>query len=518
MANELQSDSIKSSDPHDLYFRTDHLKANLGGRAARGGAVAISTQAAKFFVTIVCTSVMARLLTPQDYGLIGMVSFVTGFVSTYKDLGLSAATIQRPEITSDQISTLFWVNVALGLGITIVTVLIAPLVGWFYGEPRLTLITVFTALGFLISGLVVQHEALLRRQMRYFALSFIGLTAMMIGYAVGIFMAWAGFNYWALVGSQLTVIVATTTMTWVACRWCPSWPKKKSGVRSMIRFGSNLTGFATVNFFARNVDNLLIGRVWGAQQLGIYSRAYQLMMLPIDQINEPITSVAVPSLSRVTDSPDDYRRAYLRMLEKIAMLTMPAVALMIATSDWIVAVVLGPQWSEVGKLFAILGVGALIQPITNTTGWLFVTQGRTMDMFKLGMLVSPITIASIIVGLPWGAVGVATSYIVGHILVTPMVYWRVGRAGPVRASHIYRTIGPFAAGSAVSLLSCLGFRHYQPAIRPILGIAACLTIVTATFPVILFLLPSGRRALKDAWHSLALLRREKTQRAPLPPT
>ena len=177
----MPPDSIKPLDRQNLYFRTDHLKVNLGGRAARGGAVAIASQAAKFLITIVCTSVMARLLTPQDYGLVGMVAFVTGFVSTYKDLGLSAATIQRPEITSDQISTLFWVNVALGLGITIVTVLIAPVVAWFYGEPRLTLITVFSALGFLISGLVVQHEALLRRQMRYFALAFIGLTAMVVG-------------------------------------------------------------------------------------------------------------------------------------------------------------------------------------------------------------------------------------------------------------------------------------------------------------------------------------------------
>src|SRR6185503_8959424 len=146
-----------------------------------------------------------------------------------------------------------------------------------------------------------------------------------------------------------------TVITWAVCRWKPGRPKKDTGVRSMIRFGGNLTGFATINFFSRNLDNLLIGRFWGAQQLGLYSRAYQLMMLPIEQINEPISSVAVPSLSRLLDSPDEYRRAYLRMLEKIAFLTMPGVAVMIATSDWIVAIVLGPQWREVGPLLGILG-------------------------------------------------------------------------------------------------------------------------------------------------------------------
>ena len=505
-----QSSSPQSAqaDTRREYFSTDHLRSNLGGRAARGGALAMGSQGLRFVITLGATSVMARLLTPQDYGLIGMVGLVTGFVSMYKDLGLAAATIQRPEISSDQISTLFWLNVVLSFGVAIFTAAIAPLVSWFYAEPRLTTITIVTAAGFIISGLAVQHEALLRRQMRYFALALIGLTAMLVGYAVGILMAWKGFSYWALVGSQLAVILATTAMTWAACRWRPGWPKRDTGVGSMIRFGGNLTGFTTVNYFSRNLDNLLIGRVWGAQQLGLYSRAYQLMMLPIDQINEPIASVAVPSLSRLTDSPEDYRRAYLRMLEKIALLTMPGVALMIATSDWIVAIVLGPQWREVGKLLAILGVAALIQPISNTTGWLFITQGRTKEMFRMGMLGGPLTMASIIAGLPWGAVGVATSYTVAHLLLTPILYWYIGRRGPVRAADFYRGIGPFAGAALLGLLASMWFRHWQQFISPVSGIAACLVITTATFLLILSLLPSGRRALRDAGHSLWLLRRQ----------
>jgi O-antigen/teichoic acid export membrane protein len=503
----------QSVDPldRDRLFRTDHLKTDLGGRAARGGAVAITTQAIKFFITLGATSVMARLLTPKDYGLIGMVAFVTGFVSTYKDLGLSAATIQRREITVDQISTLFWVNVLLSVGVTLFTVLIAPLVAWFYGEPRLTWITIFTASGFLISGLAVQHEALLRRQMRFFALATIGLLSLIVGYIVGIVMAWKGFSYWALVGSQLAVVLTSTVITCAICRWIPGWPRRGTGVGSMIRFGGNLTGFATINFFSRNLDNLLIGRFWGAQQLGIYSRAYQLMMLPIEQVNEPITSVAIPSLSRLTDADEDYRRAYLRMLQKIALLTMPAVALMIATADWIVAIVLGPQWREVGPLLVILGIAALIQPISNTTGWLFVSQGRTKDMFKLALIGGPITMASIVVGLPWGARGVATSYVVVHLLLIVFVFWFAGRKGPVRASDIFRTIGTFAGASLSALVASLAFRSWQHPANPILGILICLAIVVVTTMLVLSLLPSGREALRDAGRSLLMLRKRKEQ-------
>jgi len=499
----LDDSAVRTAN--ERYFGTQHLKTNLGGRTARGGAVAITAQALKFIITIGATSVLARLLTPQDYGLIGMVAFVTAFVSLYKDLGLAAATIQRAEISFDQISTLFWINVSLSVAVCIFTAAIAPLVSWFYGEPRLTAITVITAVGFIISGMAVQHEALLRRQMRYFALAAIGLISLMAGYVVAILMAWKGFHYWALVGSQLAVVFTGTVITWTVCRWRPGMPRKDTGVRSMLRFGGNFTGFSTINFFSRNLDNLLIGRVWGAQQLGIYNRAYQLMMLPIDQINEPISSVAIPSLSRLTGSDIDYRRAYLRMLEKVALLTMPGVALMIVTSDWIVAIVLGPQWRAVGILLVILGVAGLIQPISNTTGWLFLTQGRTKEMFRFSMVAGPITIASIIAGLPWGAVGVAASYVTGQLVMINILYWYVGRRGPIRTIDFYRTIAPFAAASLSALAACLAFRHWQHPVSALGGIMLCTVITLLTTILVLAAMPAGRNALRDAARSVQLL-------------
>lgn len=499
----------------EQIFRTDHLKNNLGGRTARGGAVAIASQGLKFLFTIGATSIMARLLTPADYGLIGMVAFVTNFVSMYKDLGLSTATIQRDEISSEQISTLFWVNILLSLGITILTAAIAPLVAWFYGEPKLTAITMVTALGFMIGGLAVQHEALLRRQMRYFSLASIGLVSMATGYAVGILTAWRGFSYWALVSSQLAVAATNTLLTLIFCHWLPGLPRRNTGVRSMIKFGGNLTGFTTINYFSRNLDNLLIGRVWGAQQLGLYSRAYQLMGLPIDQINEPIGSVAVPSLSRLSDSPESYRRAYLRMLEKIALLTMPCVVLMIATSDWIVHIVLGPQWTGTTKIFVLLGITGLFQPIANTTGWLLISQGRSHHMLKWGFISGPLNMGAIIVGLPWGAVGVAASYAFTRVfIVDPILYWYVGRSGPVRMSDFYKTIAPFVLASLCALFAALTFRRWSGLNNGFWIILMCAIIVAATTFLVLAILPAGRKALYDV-KSSSLLLFGKGQKAPV---
>ena len=490
----------------EQYFRTDHLRMNLAGRTARGGVVAISSQGLKFAITIAATSVMARLLTPNDYGLIGMVAVVTGFVSMYKDLGLSAATIQKSEINSDQISTLFWVNLLLSVGIALFTAAIAPLVAWFYGESRLIWITVVTAVGFIISGIAVQHEALLRRQMRYFALALIGLSSMAMGYVVGIIMAWKGFHYWALVASQLAVATTSTLLVFSFVRWTPGLPKRNTGVRSMIKFGGNLTGFTTINYFSRNLDNLLIGRFWGAQQLGLYSRAYQLMGLPIEQINEPITSVAVPSLSRLTDSPETYRKAYLRMLEKIALLTMPCVVLLIVTSDSIIQIVLGSQWAGATRIFILLGITVLFQPIANTTGWLLITQGRTDHMLQWGLISGPITMAAIVAGLPWGAVGVAASYAFARVcIVDPLLYWFVGRRGPVRTLDFYRTIAPFVVASLTALLAALAFRRWSGVSGGFVTILVCGIITVVTTFLTLAIIPAGRRALHDVKYSSLLL-------------
>ena len=484
------------SDDH--YFNTDRLKAGLGTRTARGGALTFASQGSKFLVSLGATMVLGRLLTPSDYGLIGMVAVVTGFLSLFKDLGLSAATVQREEITSLQVSTLFWVNVSLSVGVGCLTAGLAPVVAWFYGEPKLTSITMIYAFGFLFGGLTVQHEAILYRQMRFAAPVICEMLALVATITVSITLAWRGAGYWALVAGHLTTSFVYMLGIWTVCRWRPKRPARDSGVGSLLRFGGNLTGFGVVNFFARNLDNMIIGRVWGGQQLGLYVKAYQLLTLPIDQINGPITTVAVPALSRLNDSPERYRRAYLRIIEKIAVLTMPGIALLIATADSVVLIVLGPQWTEAGHIFAALGVAALIQPITNTTGWLFISQGRTRDMFRYGLVASTVIVAAILIGLPWGAVGVATAYAcVWVTIVTPLLFYWVGRTGPVRPRDFYVTVTPAFCAAIAVLVVLLMFRRWGLIINPVAGLALSLGIACAVALLVLYTIPSGRRALRD---------------------
>ena len=493
------------------HLRTDDLVNDLGRRTARGGVVTIFSQGMKFFLGMVGTIILARLLTPEDYGLIGMVTVVTGFIAIFKDLGLSVATIQKAEINNQQISTLFWVNVLLSLGIMLVTIAIAPVIAWFYGEPKLTTITMAYAAGFLFGGLAVQHEALLRRRMRFLALAVAEVVALIVSIAVAVTLAWRGAHYWALVVSQLCLGVTYLLAVWIACGWRPGLPVRYSGVRQMLAFGGNLTGFGVVNYFARNLDNLLIGRFWGAGQLGLYARAYQLLLLPIDQMITPISAVAVPALSRLKDSPERYRSAYLRLLEKVALLTMPIMAFMIVSSDWLVAIVLGPNWAGVGPIFSLLGIAGLVQPLASTTGWLFVTQGRTNDMFKWGMIGSTITVIAIVAGLKWGAMGVAASYSLTHVLIViPILFWFVSRSGPVRMGDFYRTIAPVALASICSFGVLLFLRRSVSFNSSLAGLAVSLIVVIATTLSILVLLPQGRMVLLDLKQTITLLFRKPT--------
>ena len=488
------------------YFDTEHLTNTLGSRTARGGLVTIVSHGLKFALSILATAILARLLTPQDYGLIGMVVVFTGFVAMFKDMGLSLATVQRAEITFEQISTLFWINVTISIAITLLMMLLAPLIGWFYGEPRLTMITIVTSLGFFFGGLAVQHEALLKRQMRFYALSVIAFLSMMIGYVVGIVLAWRGASYWALVFSQLALLASNAIGVLVTCRWRPGRPKRNTGVRSMLSFGGNVTGYALINYVSKNCDNLIIGRAFGPQLLGLYTKAVQLLNLPTEQINEPIASVAIPALSRLADSPERYRQAYLRIIEKVLMVTMPAVILMLATADWLVLMILGPQWGDSARIFVFMGIAGLFAPVALTGGWLLVSQGRVRDMLRWSLINAPISILSIIAGLPWGVVGVAASFSLGRVLVAnPLLYWFVGRSGPVRMADFYRLLAPFTGASLFSLLASLLFRRFVEVTNPLIGFVACGIIVAVTTPLFLALMPAGRKALVDIKNSMLLL-------------
>ena len=512
MINDSLVNQDAAEDGRDAHFRTDHLQADLGRRTARGGAVTIVSQGLKFLSGMVASVILARLLTPQDYGLVGMVAIVIGFVSMFQYLGLSTATVQWSKLNHQQVSTLFWINLGLSVAATLVTVASAPLLAWFYKDPRLIWITIAYGFTITLSGLGIQHEAILNRQMRFSALATIEISSISLGLLAAVVAAWYGAGYWALVLNTYVMFSGIAVGAWVACRWRPGLPVRGSGVRSMLTYGGNLTGFNITSFFARNLDNALIGKFWGPAQLGLYAKAYQLLLLPMQHINAPFAAVAVPALSRLVDSPERYRNAYLKILEKIAMITMPGVVFMIGTSDWLVPFLLGPQWQQTGRIFMLLGMAAFIQPVTKTCWWLFSTQGRTRDLFHWGLIGGLIAIISIIIGLRWGAVGVAAAYAISDLCFsTPILFWYVGREGPVRTRDFYRTIAPSVCASLSALVALSLCRPWLQVFQSLfIRLALSFGITLGVSVLILVAIPAGRSALQSFADMLLILLKRKT--------
>ncbi len=507
LANRQRSDV----DDPDRHFRTDHLKDGLGRRSARAGAVTLSTQIFKFMLATASAIVMARLLTPKDFGLIAMVAILVNFVGMFQYMGLSTATIQWAELNHNQVSTLFWINMALSTAIMLIMIAISPAVAWFYQEPRLIWITIGYSFSVFLMGLEIQHEALLNRQMRFGVLAVIDVAALVLGLTAAMLSAWYGAGYWALVINQWVTAIARAIGVWSACKWRPGLPVRGCGVRPMLSYGGNFTGTNLMVYFSRNLDNTLIGKFWGSQQLGLYNKAYQILLLPIQQIANPIANVAMPALSLLAKTPERYREAYLNIIEKLAMITMPGVVFMIGTSDWLVLFLLGPQWVETGRIFMLLGIAAVIQPVSRTCWWLFATQGRVRDMFHWSVIGGIIAIASIIAGLPWGAVGVAASYAVTDLLLyTPLLFWFAGRKGAIRTRDFYRTMAPSVCASICALAVLLVSRQWLALIHPaILRLAVAFALTAIVSLAVFAILPAGRLAIQNFKEIFLLLIRNK---------
>jgi O-antigen/teichoic acid export membrane protein len=382
---------------------------DLKRSAVRGGSLVLVAQGVIFLLTLGATMILARLLTPSDFGLVAMVLAVTAFAAQFKDLGLSQATIQRPTITDAQVSTLFWINAALGLALSLLTVAAAPLLARYYGDARMIPITLTLAGTFFLSGLGVQHQALLRRRMRFGVLTAIDILSLAGGLIVAVLLAWRGAGWWALVWRQLVATAAATAGVWWACRWRPLAPRRGAGIRPMLAFGGHVSGYSVANYFARNLDRALLGHQVGSSALGLYSKAYQLILLPINMITSPVTAVALPALSRLQHDPPRYRSYYQKGIAPLVAIGMPAVVFLFVTAADTIPLFLGRQWVGAVPIFRLLAPAAFVGTIHMATSWVYVSLGLTRRQLEWTVFATVLTIAGFFVGLHWGVRGLAAA-------------------------------------------------------------------------------------------------------------
>jgi O-antigen/teichoic acid export membrane protein len=435
---ESSVDGTQDHTDNQQHFSTDHLLPNLRQRTISSGLITAVAQGVQFFLNLAYIMVLARLLTPREFGLVAMVTIVMDFLRIFQDPGLSTATVQRHQITHAQVSNLFWVNVSVGGVTTLLVAASAPVIAWFYREPQLVGITLALSMTFLLSSAAVQHIALLNRQMRFGMIAMINVVSLLAGYLTGIGMALGKYGYWSLVGASVIQASVSLVLALVISRWRPRLPSRRTETLGLLSFGANITVGTLIYSIARSADSLLIGRFFGAAAVGLYSRGSILLMRPVQQFIIPINAVLVPALSRIQDQRDRYRRTFLQVFEAVALMTFLFTGLCLALSRPLTLAVLGPKWEAASVIFAGLTLAALSYPLINSFTWLLASQGRGKDWVLNNAIVSSITLCSFLIGLPFGPAGVAISYSIScALLQLPVVYWIAGRKGPVSTRDLW---------------------------------------------------------------------------------
>ena len=495
----------------DIHFATAHLLTGLKTRTISGGIVTGLQQGLLFMLNLGSVMVLARLLTPQDFGLLAMVITVMGFFRVFNEAGLSTATVQKEEITHAQVSNLFWTNVALGGIITLALAFSAPAIAWFFQDPRVIAITLALSVTFILSSSTVQHLALLKRQMRFKAIALVQISSVAIGILVGIAMAWLGYGYWSLVGMQLSTSVVGLLMTWSVCRWWPQFPARHSGTGPLLSFGANLTASGFLWSLARGVDGLLIGRFFGSEALGLYSRSATLVNRPLEQAMSPLEAIFVPAFSRLQNQPERYRRTVFQVYDLLALCSLPFSGMLLALAHPLILVILGPKWEAAAPIFAAFTLYSLYLPMIIVVGWLLSSQGRGKDYLLLSCFTSSVTVLSFLLGLGFGPVGMAMSFSLSCLLIQmPFCYWIAGREGVVTAGDLWtRFIRHFPLWAIVCATTWL-IRTSVEDSAPLTQLLICVPAGLFAGAIVVCLYPPSRQAALNLFETGRYWKRSRT--------
>jgi O-antigen/teichoic acid export membrane protein len=499
-----------------VTYDRSHVVANpirneerLGQAAVRGAAAAGISQGVRIGTQILSVVILSRLLTPADFGMVASIAPLTAFVVLFQDLGLQQAIVQRRDVSQEQLSAAFWLTVLLGLACALILFASAPVVAVFFHDSRLVGLTIATAPSLVAASLGSIPTALLNRRIAFRTLALLDAVMALSVFVTAVASAGLGAQYWALIIGTLAGNLVYLVGVWRAAHWRPARPSLQLPDRHMLGFGANLTGFTFVSFLARNLDNVLIGHFAGSVALGYYDRAYKLLLVPLANVNAPITRITVPLLSRMAGDKPRLREAYLRTISQVTLVTVPGMAALIATADETVSLLFGAGWHDVVPIFMWLGVAGLLQPVIYSANWLMMAQARTATMFRWGMYASTTAIASFLVGLHWGAVGVACAFTVtDYVLRLPVLCLTVQRVGPVTALDLVRLQGPLLAAAGITALVTNTLLRPHAGVSGVYLIAVTVVISYAVAAGMMGLLPRGRAALHETLSLLLQVRRK----------
>jgi O-antigen/teichoic acid export membrane protein len=398
----------------------DQSDAPLHRLVLRGVGWGLSGQAVLQGSRFVVAVILARLLTPADFGLVAMALVFSGIATVVCDFGLGTALVARATLSQAERSTAFWISVSLGVTCSLIGLGLARPIADFYGEPRVAAIVAVLSAGFVISSLSATQSALLNREFRFRELEVASIVATLVGAAIGIGAAFHGLGAWAIVAQQLATGVASTILLWLFSPWRPSLTVSRIGLRELGGVGAQLSGTRILFYLHRNLDNLLVGRFLGTSALGVYSFAYNLILVPFGRIVDPVRGALLPALSRIQADRARVAELWLRVTRLLAAALMPAMLGLVAIAPDLVTVLLGGRWHRVTPIVEVLALVGLLQSVAGLNSIVLPVIGRTRTLLRFSVVTFVVSLGGFLAGLPFGVVGVACGYLAANVIVVPL--------------------------------------------------------------------------------------------------
>jgi len=425
----------------------------MGRKSARGSIISLIASAIRTFIQLIFAAVLSRLLSIDDYGVMAMSSTIIYFFALFSDLGMGGATIQRRVVQQEILSTLFWISVGVGITLCIICCALAPFVGAFYNDHRLVLVVVISSAIIPLGSLGSQHFAMLSRQARWKGINAAGVLSQLVGGLLSIALAYFfSIGYWALAVQSVSAAAANTAFLWFLCRWRPSWPSEWRQARSSLSFGGYLMAFFALNYAHRQMDNVIVGRALGSEPLGLYSRSYNLFMMPLTAIVWPIANVITPLLARQRDDPRRFALTYSSALASVYLVTLPFAGGLYLFANECVSILYGKKWHSCAEILAILAIAILWQPAYTSGGWIEIGLGRTKRHFQAALCAVSVYLIAFAIGVKGGTTGMAKAYVIANMIVVGPWLWWAARGTAISVGGILTAV----RGSAVALAVAVG--------------------------------------------------------------
>lgn len=452
----------------------------LRRRAVRSAGITVSSQALMFIVQLGGTFVLARILTPKDFGLITIVTTFSLLMAGFGLNGFTEAVIQRNKIDNRLASNLFWINLAVGALFSLGLASSGLLLVHTFGDLHLDRVSIGMSVSVLLSSASVLHLALLKRAMQFAIPSAADIAGRVASVALSIVLACCGWSYWALVAGAIAQPAVVSVVAYWNCRWLPSLPSRAEGTAEVLRYAFHVYGRYVFSYATRNTDNLLVGWQFGSDALGFYKKAYDLFLLPTSQLIVPVSGVAISTLSKLTKDLAEYRLAYLKALSMLAFAGMGIGACLTIVGSDLMRVLLGPGWALSGKVFTYFGPGIGIMLVYNSNGLIHLSIGSARRWFRWGLIEFVVTVSFFILSLRWGPVGLAVAWTASFWILAVPAFWYAGKPVGLTVASVATVVWRYIVASAIAALGTVALAPHISALGvPLTSMAAAVWHVVA---------------------------------------